>query len=190
MTDGYDETNKSIEEDWAMADPDFHLKEKLKADNAEIPVATLYAPPDSFEGDNFLELELDTSTIQPETENWSENIPETENTDVWKMPEPVFRSSEGKTIQKSEKRTANPDLPAAQPDFSDKDKSSVKFQPQPKIGEEFRPIQVRSEAKIENSADSKPEKNSNFFFAFGGIFLMLIFATVFIIGIYFLFFYK
>ena len=185
-----DETNKSLEEDWAMADPDFHLKEKLKADNAEIPAATLYAPPDSFEGDNFLELEPDNSAIQPETENWSANVPDTENIDGFKMPEPVFRSSEGKMIEKSEKRTTNPDLLAAQPEFFDKDKSSADLQPQPKIGEEFKANQSKSEIKKEKSVKSKSEKNSNFFFAFGGIFLMLIFATVFVVGIYFLFFYK
>lgn len=194
-----DETNKSIEEDWAMSDPDFHLKQKLKADNAEIPAATLYTPPDLFEDENFLEIEPNNSPSKPETEDWSVSVPENEkidqpqeeSSDGWKMPDPIFRSSEGKTIRKSGKKITNPDLPAEQPEVSDKNEFSADTPPQPQIAEDIA-VNISEElpAPKEKIVGEDAEKKPKMFFAFGGIFLMLIFATAFVVGIYFLFFHK
>lgn len=194
-----DETNKSIEEDWAMSDPDFHLKQKLKADSAEIPAATLYAPPDLFEDENFLEIEPDEPANEPESEDWTVSAPENvkidqppeESSDGWKMPDPVFISSEGKTVRKLEKKTTNPDLPAVQPVISEKSESpAADAPPQPDVSEEIAVNSLESPIQTEKIIEDKTEAKPKMFFAFGGIFLMLIFATAFVIGIYFLFFHK
>ncbi len=199
MNDEYDNSGKPVE-DWAMSDPDFHLKQKLKADDAEIPAATLYAPPDIFDDENFLEIEPGESSNESESDDWTIDAAENEitetpkeqvETDGWKMPEPVFKSSEGKTIRKADKKTTNPDLPAAQPVISEKSEFSDDAPPQPDVSDEFEASALKSPLPVQAAAEQKKDvEKPKMFFAFGGIFLMLIFATAFVIGIYFLFFHE
>lgn len=137
-------------------------------------------------------------------EDWETNLlpgnsPKQGRENQWSMPKPVFRISEGEKLDDVAKRTVafnfseidsfdksapSPKLPENPPSEAfTQTAPNINLQSQPNISEQIPASQVAAEAKpIETPKRSKTP------FIIGGLFAMFLFASVFLAGIYFLFF--
>lgn len=165
MNNKNENTQKAAEEDWAMSEPDFHLTQ---------PVG---APPLNKTAS---ENEAEDWTVTPTAKKTAEK-----KTDGWQMPEPVFRVSSGKTPEKFGKTKQKNDSSANKSEDSEKSSESGNVQPQPFISEDLIAGDL-----IETAPVKAKSKTSKGVFIVVGLIAMLVFAVAFLIGIYFLFFYK
>jgi len=126
------------------------------------------------------------------------NNPKQEKKGEWSMPEPIFRVSEGENLEEVAKRTAvfnlkdiegfdktTPNLNFSEvspPEPSNQTASNLNLQPQPYISESF-PV---SEIAVENKLPARPNDYKALFIVVG-LFSMLLFAGVVLLGIYLLF---
>jgi hypothetical protein len=141
--------------------------------------------------------EEDNETNEPFADDWTMRAPPTvkiepaqTKDDGWKMPEPIFRVSEGTPFSKSKIETppsSQPNLIAEHEKTSKEEKLpvGVEIQPQPFISEEFNINQIKVEKPVESKS-----RIPGFIFGIAGITIMALFAVAFLIGVYFLFFYK
>ncbi len=160
------ENAKMTEEDWAMSDQNFHLTQTVGSKTAGITASD----------GNLEDWTVDTPPVK---------APEEKKKDEWEMPPPVFRVSSGTTPQKSDKIKPKTGFPANQPVILKKEAADIDIQPQPFISEEL----VVSEV-INTQVSKAQSKTSKKVFIFVWLIAMIIFASVFLIGIYFLFFYE
>jgi len=166
MNDESENTNKTAEEEWAMGDLTFYSKQKIEIKDG------------------------DGTAPEKNAEDWTMNAPiistlEEKKQDAWKMPEPVFRVSSGKTPEKFKKTEDKTESSANEPATSEKPAAAIGVQPQPYISEDF------IVGDIVETAPAKTEKTSSkTIYVVIGLIAMIVFAIVFVIGIYFLFFYK
>ncbi|MDQ6788561.1 MAG: hypothetical protein M3033_17290 [Acidobacteriota bacterium] len=144
--------------------------------------------------------EKSEDTNKPMIEDWAMDAPQTAKTetasaknDEWKMPEPVFRVSDGTTHGSQKTQMPPNQLPtqaAPQPEQTVKEEnplaaSGIDIQPQPYLPEELNINQIMPDKPAE-SKNGVPK----IIFGVFGIVAMALFAIVFLIGVYFLFFYK
>ena len=119
----------------------------------------------------------------------SKKVEKKEKPDQWKMPEPVFRVSDGKSHKKSVKETPPTDLPFSEPIKLEKPSpaaaAKAPIQPQPNISAEFNLKDVAPNAPVKTKA-----KKSNLVFIILILMAIIVFAVVFSVAIYFLFFNK
>ncbi|MCW5959886.1 MAG: hypothetical protein KIS76_06965 [Pyrinomonadaceae bacterium] len=143
MTDGNQNPNDLPEEDWAMSEPEIPLVKPKPAAPIDEAAAKLYAPPDTGELDDWdiageelssepaptgkptpdesapgsfvpppqsFEVLKPISPVQSGRSDWGMNPP---RSDGWKMPEPVFRVTDGEILTRLGKRSGKQDhLPA------------------------------------------------------------------------------
>ena len=168
MNNKNENTQRAAEEDWAMSEPDFHLTQMVGAKTVNETAETV---------------------SDGETEDWTVTpiapTPAEKKNDGWQMPPPVFRVSSGTTPEKSDRTKPRSALPADQPANSEKTAESADVQPQPFISEDLIIGDI-----IEKPPAKAEGKTSKGVFIIVGLIAMLIFAVAFLIGIYFLFFYK
>ncbi len=124
--------------------------------------------------------------------NRTANAPNTnplneEKRDKWQMPEPVFRVSSGKKVEKTASPTSQTNSPKS-PETSEPANSVVSIQPQPYISEAF--IDTDDEFVIEEPTAEVASKTGSIIFIAAGILAMVLFAVGFLIGIYFLVFHT
>jgi len=126
------------------------------------------------------------------------NNPKQEKKDDWSMPEPIFRVSEGESLEVVAKRTAVFNLKdiedfgkttsnfnfseVSPPEPFNQTAPNLNIQSQPDVSEPFPANKIVVENK-------PPARSSNYkvFFIVVGLFSMLLFASVILIGIYLLF---
>lgn len=111
-----------------------------------------------------------------------------EKEDEWKMPEPVFRVSSGKTPDKTAKpnNDAPNDLPFTKAiSLEENVTAAAPVQAQPNISTEFT---VRD--AIEKQPAEKEQKTLSIVMVALGIAAIVVFAIAFLAAVYFLFFYK
>lgn len=133
-------------------------------------------------------------TNKPIFDDWAMSAPPTVKTEAtttenndWKMPEPVFRVSDGTPFG-----SAKPDAPPSKqpavanpPQIIKADASGLDIQPQPYLPEELNINQITRGKPVE------PKRGiPRVIFGVFGILAMALFALAFLIGVYFLFFYK
>jgi len=142
----------------------------------------------------------------PEDDDWSMTAPDTIETveievppaqkDGWKMPDPVFRVSGGTVFRGSESEMPSSGSPSEQTNSpaaqlpsqnitEEKTATAAEIQPQPYISEEFNLNHIKTEPPVKSKS-----KASRTIFIILGILAMAAFAVAFLIGVYFLFFYK
>ena len=168
MNDEYDKT-KAITEDWSVDSPGYQMKPKTE-NSGNIAAEKVSQQDLSGVGD--------WAMTDPEV-----NIPPETNADEWKMPEPVFRVSSGKTPEKS--KTPQNNLPFSKLPLPEETGTAVPVQPQPNISEEF----TIGEVIEKKPAKAEPKSFSTTTLVLGFA-AMIVFAVAFLVGIYFLFFYK
>lgn len=134
------------------------------------------------------------NTKNPPEEDWAMNAPPTQQ-DGWKMPEPVFRISDGTRIGNSENEKPPSNLPSEMPQTAqppsqntqaEKAAPDAKIQPQPYISEEFNLNQIKAATAPVKSKSKIPR----IIFIILGILAMVGFAVGFVIMVYYLFFYQ
>lgn len=108
-----------------------------------------------------------------------------EKEDEWKMPEPVFRVSSGKTPDKSDKPTAKNDLPFTEAIKLEENITAAPVQAQPNISAEFTAREL-----IEKQPAEDKQKTLSVITVVLGIAAIVVFAIAFLAAVYFLFFYK
>ncbi len=126
------------------------------------------------------------------------NNPKQKKKDDWSMPEPVFRVSEGESLEEVAKRTPIfnlkdiEDFGKTNPNFNFSEVSppepfnqtvpNLNLQPQPDISDSFS----AGEIAIENNSPVRPN-NYKAIFIVVGLFSMLLFAGAVVFGLYLLF---
>lgn len=175
MNDEYGNAKRALDDDWT-ANPTNFQTTKLPE------IAVDISPPTDFDGDDEI-----VSLVRGAG---SDKKDEKEKSDGWKMPEPVFRVSEGKTPDKSEKsdnsnNAAQTDLPFSEAISLEKISADTLIQSQPNISQEF----TISDASEKTSAKTG-SKNFNILFVVLGLIALIVFAVAFLVTVYFLFFYK
>jgi hypothetical protein len=110
---------------------------------------------------------------------------ETQN-DGWKMPDPVFRVSDGMPFNNSKSDMPPSKQPAAvnSEQITKTEPVDLNIQPQPFLPEELNTNQIK-EKPVEHKSGVP-----RVIFGIFGILTMALFALAFLIGVYFLFFYK
>ncbi len=131
-------------------------------------------------------------TNKPIVEDWTMSAPQTVKTaaaqaknDDWKMPEPVFRVSDGTPFGNAKSETKPSIQPPAAEQIIKKETGGLEIQPQPYLPEELDINQITRKKPAE--AESGIPR---VIFGVFGILVMALFALAFLIGVYFLFFYK
>lgn len=172
MNDEYGNARRAVDEEWAMSSPGLETT-KLPKIADEIA-----APTDSNDEDEII-------TIVRGSSNGAAAAKETE--DEWKMPEPVFRVSSGKTPEKTDKSKdeAPNDLPFSQAISLEPNASAAPVQAQPNISAEFTVRETLEKQPAENQ-----EKTLSIVMVVLGIAAIVVFAVAFLAAVYFLFFYK
>ncbi len=125
-------------------------------------------------------------------EDWEMSVPNTSppetaigNNGGWKMPEPVFRVSEGDKVEKTEIRPLAAEHILTD-DFEPKDEVFVLEQPN--ISAEFNTSEI-PERFVESEAKSINAENGNvkWIVLLGGIFVFFVVLVGIMLGVYFFF---
>lgn len=126
--------------------------------------------------------EMSVSDISPsgtEVEN---------NGDGWKMPEPIFRVSEGDKIERSNNKP--PDAEEVLPEYFPPQAESF-ILAQPGISEDFKFPEIAAQTYQPETESAKSEKgNVKWVVLLGGIFIFFAVLIGIIFGVYFLFWNK
>lgn len=137
MTDGDQNSNDFSDEDWAMSEPEIPLVKPKPATPVDEAAAKLYAPPESGDLDDWditdervsnapaaagkppqtppapdafvpppqsFEVLKPIAPVHSDGTDWGMSPP---SSDGWKMPEPVFRVSDGEILTRLGKRPAS-----------------------------------------------------------------------------------
>lgn len=194
MNNEYENVKQDLEEDWTVDEPNFHSKPTADAanDGASLPAA------DSQNQANSDDWAMNTMVssggiselaAQINAEKRAADAPNTnpleEKPDKWQMPEPVFRVSGGKKIEKSASPMPRLNFPANPPAAFETTDSTAAIQPQPYISEASI---VGDQDMIEEPPAKVKSKAGRIIFIAAGILVMVLFAVGFLVGIYFLFF--
>lgn len=134
-------------------------------------------------------------TNKPIADDWAMSEPQTLKTepenaksDGWKMPEPVFRVSDGTSFSSPKKETpplSQPTPAASAQIVTENSLPGIDIQPQPFLPEELNVNQTIKEKAVETKSGVP-----KVVFGVFGILAMILFALAFVVGVYFLFFYK
>lgn len=111
MNNEYENMKQDLEEDWTVGEPNFHSKQAADAAiNSEVPT-TGSDPQNQATSDDWAMNTLVSSggisnlvkqiDAEKRAGNTANTNPLEEKPDEWKMPEPVFRVSSGKKVEKS-----------------------------------------------------------------------------------------
>lgn len=196
MNNEYENMKQDLEEDRTIGEPNFHSNQTSSiAGDGEILPAAADLQNHSNNEDWTVNAAASAGNIsnmpdRTNSENYMAAAPNTnplneEKQDEWKMPEPVFRVSSGKKVEKSASPKPRLNLSANPPETSEKADSNTNIQPQPYISEEFT---VSDGDVIEQSPAKAKSKSGRIAFIVVGFLVMTLFAVGFLIGIYFLFF--
>ena len=175
MNNEYENMKQELEEDWTVNELNFHSTQIVGRENGEA-FSTAAPPP----------------ILAEPTENWTmdmstNEIPKEETKGRWEMPEPVFRVSNGKTLDKP-KTAASPlplNLQPVRPEIAPAVAGVSNIQPQPYISEAF----TADEPDDIEEPPVKTESGVGRMILIGvGILAMVLFAVGFLAGVYFLFF--
>lgn len=196
MNNEYENTKQDLEEDWTVNEPNFHSK-KVTGSAIDSEVTTSDGN-DSQNQTNSDDWAMNTMVSaggiaglveQLDAENRTADAPSTspleEKRDNWQMPEPVFRVSSGKKVEKSTSAMPHLNFAATQPESSEPPESTADIQPQPYISEA---LIIGDEDVIKEPPAKVKSKAGRVIFVTAGILAMVLFAVGFLIGIYFLFF--
>lgn len=205
MNNEYENATQDLEEDWAGGEPNFHSHQASDIINdGKVPPAAAIDPPNQADTDDWTMKTMVSggNVLTPPNQVNAENrATETLNTnplreskeDKWQMPEPVFRVSSGKKLNKSVSPIPYVKQRANQPPVSSEISepavsaappvAAADIQPQPYISEDF----IVDDVVKENPVRAKSKVGRIILIA-AGILAMIVFAVAFLIGIYFLFF--
>lgn len=201
MNNEYENIKQDLEEDWTVGEPNFHSKQAANAaTDGEVPT-TGSDPQNQANSDDWAMNTMVSSggisslVEQMDAERRAATAPNTnpleEKPDEWKMPEPVFRVSSGKKVEKPASAMPRLNFSAEPPATSETSEASeitdsvADIQPQPYISEA---LIVGDEDAIEVSPAKVKSKAGRTVFIIAGILAMVLFAASFLIGIYFLVF--
>ena len=196
MNNEYENPQQSLEEDWTVGEPHFHSKQPADvlndgevqpgdAVNSQAPKSN-----DDWAMNTIVGGANNSSSFnRTDSANRAANTPDTnplmdEKNDKWQMPEPIFRVSGGKKIEKSASPMPRLNSPAKFPEPAQMASPTTDIQPQPYISEEFTVADV---AVIEEPPAKVRSKTARIIFIVAGISAMILFAVGFLIGVYFLF---
>lgn len=196
MNNEYENTKQDLAEDRMVNESNFHSERTANAVNdGEISPAA-----DSQNQTNTDDWAVNTmvnagSMLNPsDPANFAEQAADTPNTNPlneekqvkWQMPEPVFRVSSGKKVEKSASSTPHSNLskPLETVEMANQ---IINIQPQPYISEALIGDEFIAEEDPPSEAKSKAGKT---IFIAAGILAMILFAVSFLIGIYFLVFHT
>lgn len=192
MNNEFENRKRDLDEDWAVNEPS--LRSKPAADFAGDSEVSLAGPQNQANSDDWaMNTMVSSRNIQNPSErtvsaSQTVNAPDTNPLDKkqgeWQMPEPEFRVSSGKKVEKSVLATPRPDFSAKSPEILETT-GSVEIQPQPYISEA---LLGGGEQMIGHSPAEVKSKAGRTMFIVAGILTMVLFAVGFLIGIYFLFF--
>ncbi|CAN5262859.1 hypothetical protein BH20ACI1_BH20ACI1_16960 [soil metagenome] len=198
MNNEFENMKQDLEEDWTVNEPNFHSKRAAdaaidgevsttgggdlqnQASSDEWAMNTMV----SSGGISDLVKQLDAEKRAADTQNTN---PLEEKSDSWQMPEPVFRVSSGKKVEKSASIMPPLNFSAKPPETSETTDSATNIQPQPYISEA---LIVGDEDIVEKPPVKVKSKAGRTVFIVAGILAMVLFAVGFVIGIYFLFFHT
>ena len=172
MNDEYGNARRAIDEEWAMSSPSL--------ETAKLPkiAEEIAAPTDSSSEDEIITI----------VRGGGGAATAKEKEDEWKMPEPVFRVSDGKTPEKTDKPAAKNDLPFTEAIKLEENitaAATAPVQAQPNISAEFTVRDTLEEQPAENQ-----KKTLSIIMVVFGIAAIVVFAIAFLAAVYFLFFYK
>jgi len=174
MNDEFQNMKQESEEDWTVSEPNLYPKQAVGTETIdEISPDAKTAP---ISADTKEDWVMDKSTAE---------IPPEKKQDKWEMPEPVFRVSSGKKLDKSNLVALPSNLQVSPPETSQMNAPNAIIQPQPYISEEFI---VGDAGVIEKPSVKVKSKARRIIFIVVGILGMVLFAVAFLIGVYFLFF--
>ena len=189
---------QDLEEDWAVGEPNFH---STQADNTLLKKNKILSAEDSLNGASVEDWSGNTMVNggillnPPNPKNSANQTADALNTNPlieekqnkWQMPEPVFRVSNGKKVEKPALAEDNANSPISPPKSAEIQKQAPDIQPQPYISEAF----IVSDEDIIEEPPAKVENNTKrIILIFAGILAMILFAVGFLIGIYFLVFHN
>ena len=205
MNNEYENMKKDLDEDWTVGEPNFHSNQTsgIVVNNAEVPKTPIGDPPVQMNGEDWSmkattseehiskppeQINSEQFVDAPITNPLSDGKPASgKNQDKWQMPEPVFRVSSGKKVNKSTLAETRPNLPTNPPEVSEVTNSTTNIQPQPYISEEFS---FSDAAAIEETPAEVKNGVGRMIFIVVGILAMVLFAIAFLVGVYFLFFHQ
>lgn len=205
MNNEYENVKQDLEEDWTVDEPNFHSKPTADAanDGASLPAADSQNQSNTDEwamntmvssgGISELAAQInaekwaaDTHNTNPLNEEKQDKLNE-EKQDEWQMPEPVFRVSSGKKVEKSASPMPRLNFSANPSQTSETKNSVIEIQPQPYISEA---LIVGDEDTIKEPPTKVKSRAGRIILITVGILAMVLFAVGFLIGIYFLFFHQ
>ncbi len=195
MNNEYENMKQDLEEDWTVNKSNFHSKQAANdAIDGEVPTSgddpQNQANPDDWAMNTLVSSGGISDLVkQINAEKRAADAPNTnpleEKPDKWQMPEPVFRVSSGKKVEKSALAIPRLNFSAEPPATSETTDSTADIQPQPYISEA---LIVGDENIIEKSPAKVKSRAGRTVLVVAGILAMVLFAVGFLIGIYFLFF--
>ncbi len=184
-----------LDEDWTVNEPNFQSKQA--ADFVNDGEVLSVNPQNQANSDDWaMNTIVSNGNIldPPDQANSAYRTAEMPNTnplnkkqDKWQMPEPEFRVSSGKKVEKSASPMPRLDFSAKVSEISKTTNSVADIQPQPYISEA---LIVGDENIIESSPAEVKSGTGRTILIVAGILAMVLFAVGFLIGIYFLFFHQ
>lgn len=181
MNDEYGKTEKPPVEDWEMSEPVVQAEPPVSADDFNITMVGANPP-----------------SKAAVTEDWAMNVPNTnpsadKGSGVWEMPEPVFRHSSGRKLDKVNRK--NPPMPpsgsppveaptpaaAAPPSAT----PNPDLQSQPFISEDFS-----SNPAIAKTYVKPKSGGSKILLLIIGLTVLAALVAACAVGVYYWFFYK
>ncbi len=175
MNDEYENMKQELEDDWTVNELNFHPAQMVGADKLDTAPAVVPSVSAGAKED----WTMDMSTNE---------MPAQETNGKWQMPEPVFRISDGKKIEKSKSAALPlPVSPPTPPEIAVIDAAPANIQPQPYISEAFA---VDDEYTIEEPPAKAESGNKRKILVIIGVLAMAFFAIAFLVGVYFLFFHN
>lgn len=177
MNNEYENTAPEAGDDWTANELKFHSP-VVGAKNLDAALAVAPAAPAVSASYVEEDWTMDMSTNE---------MPVPEIGGKWQMPEPVFRNSDGKKIEKSKLAAPPPSVsPTAPTEIAVTDAAPAAIQAQPYISEAFA---IEDEYIIEEPPAAKSESgNKRIVLVVIGVLAMVLFAAAFLVGVYFLFF--
>ncbi len=196
MNNEYENMKQDLEEDWTVNEPNFHSEQTADAANDGASLSAAESQNQANSDDWAMNTMVSSGGIsdlaaQINAEKRAADAPNTnplneEKQDKWQMPEPVFRVSSGKKVERSASPMPRSNFPANPSKTSETKNSIIELQPQPYISEEF----LVDKTVIEKPPAKVRSRAGRIIFIASGILAMVLFAVGFLIGIYFLFFHQ
>jgi uncharacterized protein YqhQ len=174
MNDEFGNARKALDENWEL--------KSSSLDTTKLPKIT-----DDISAPQQIAFDDEEEIITVVRGSNGDTAVKKENEDEWKMPDPVFRVSSGKTPDKSDKLASKNNLPFTEAIKLEESitAATTSVQAQPNISAEFT---IRD--TIEKPPAEKEEKTLSIIMLVLGIAAIIFFAVLFLAAVYFLFFYK